>query len=170
MKADILRRAEEISDDSDEEDDAGVRETGGGAKGKGRAAALDDDELEDADVVKVRDGDASDDEEDEDDDEAEDAVEAPRTPETILELVYIRDAKLFDRDGQTRRSKARADLKAQTGASTLYRLRLYGLTRAIGMSDEQIEGWRIMLERDVRIFPCPFSGLLLRACAHLCCL
>ncbi|OJT07568.1 CUE domain-containing protein 3 [Trametes pubescens] len=131
MKADILRRAEEISDDSDEEDDMDVRAMGGGGKGKGLAAALDDDELEDADVVKVRDGDASDDEEEDDDDDAEDAVEAPRTPEAILELAYIRDAKLFDRDGQARRSKARADLKAQTG-----------------MTDEQIEGWRIMLERD----------------------
>lgn len=120
MKADILRRAEEISDDSDAEDDTAVQAMGGGSKGKGRAAALDDDELEDADVVKVRDGDASDDEEDDDDDEAEDAVEAPRTPEVILELAYIRDAKLFDRDGQTRRSKARADLKAQTGTSTLW--------------------------------------------------
>lgn len=117
MKADILRRAEEISDDSEDEDDAGTAV--GGGKGKGRAAALDDDELEDADVVKVRDGDASDDEEEDDDDEAEDAVEAPRTPEAILELAYIRDAKLFDRDGQTRRSKARADLKTQTGTSTL---------------------------------------------------
>ena len=52
----------------------------------------------------------------------------------MLEQAYIRDPKLFDRDGQTRRSKARADLKAQTG-----------------MTDEQIEGWRIMLERDVRV-------------------
>ena len=51
----------------------------------------------------------------------------------MLELAYIQDPKLFDRDGQTRRSKARADLKAQTG-----------------YTDEQIEGWKIMLERDVR--------------------
>ena len=43
---------------------------------------------------------------------------------------------MFERDGQTRRSKARADLKAQTG-----------------WGDEQIEGWKIMLERDVRIMP-----------------
>jgi len=53
--------------------------------------------------------------------------------ETILELAYIRDPKLFDRDAQTRRSKTRSDLKAQTG-----------------WSDEQIEGWRIMLERNPR--------------------
>lgn len=36
-------------------------------------------------------------------------------PETILELAYIRDPKLFDRDAETRRSKPRADLKQQTG-------------------------------------------------------
>ncbi|KAI0355904.1 hypothetical protein OH77DRAFT_1401732 [Trametes cingulata] len=113
MKADILRRAEEISDDEDED-----------------AAAVAEDDLEDADVVKVRDGDATEEEEDEDEDRAE-GTETPRNPETILELAYIRDPKLFDRDGQTRRSKARADLKAQTG-----------------MTDEQIEGWKIMLERD----------------------
>ncbi|KAI0631281.1 hypothetical protein C8Q77DRAFT_1219404 [Trametes polyzona] len=130
MKADILRRAEEISDDEEDEEELGAS---GGGKGKGRDIAFED-ELEDADVVKVRDGDATDEEEDADADEAEGAGEGadtPRSPETVLELAYIRDPKLFDRDGQTRRSKARADLKAQTG-----------------MTDEQIEGWKIMLERD----------------------
>ena len=51
MKEEILRRAEEISDSEDEEEDGG--------KGKGRDLAYED-ELEDADVVKVRDGDPSD--------------------------------------------------------------------------------------------------------------
>ncbi|KAH9852302.1 hypothetical protein C2E23DRAFT_868782 [Lenzites betulinus] len=130
MKADILRRAEEISDDEDEDLDGGASAAQGG-KGKGRDVVFEDD-LEDQDVVRVRDGDATDEEDDEDDAEgAAEGAETPRSPETILELAYMRDAKLFDRDGQTRRSKARADLKAQTG-----------------MSDEQIEGWRIMLERD----------------------
>ena len=67
-------------------------------------------------------------------------VQTPRNPEAVLELAYIDDPALFDRDGQTRRSKARADLKNRTG-----------------WSDEQIEGWRIMLERDVRLsrlLPC----------------
>lgn len=59
-------------------------------------------------------------------------AKTPRSPETTLELAYIRDPKLFDRDASTRRSKARADLKAQTG-----------------WGDEQIEGWKIMLERNV---------------------
>ncbi|CDO70996.1 hypothetical protein BN946_scf184830.g28 [Trametes cinnabarina] len=124
MKADILRRAEEISDDEDEEGEDG-------GKGKGRDLAYEED-LEDADVVKVLDGDPSELEggESEADGEA-DGTEIPRNPEAVLEQAYIRDPKLFERDGQTRRSKGRADLKAQTG-----------------MTDEQIEGWRIMLERD----------------------
>ena len=41
----------------------------------------------------------------------------PKTPETILELAYIADPKVFDRDVQTKRSKARVDLRAQTGTS-----------------------------------------------------
>lgn len=58
--------------------------------------------------------------------------QATVTPETILEMAYIDNPKLFDRDAATRRLKARADLKAKTG-----------------WVDEQIEGWRIMLERNV---------------------
>ncbi|KAJ1310858.1 hypothetical protein OPQ81_009376 [Rhizoctonia solani] len=53
--------------------------------------------------------------------------------EAALELAWLEDSQVFERDGETRRSKARADLKAKTG-----------------MSDEQIEGWKIMLERDSR--------------------
>lgn len=41
-------------------------------------------------------------------------VEA-RDNDTILELAYIANPKQFDRDPQTRRSQARADLKARTG-------------------------------------------------------
>lgn len=48
-------------------------------------------------------------------------LQTPKGPETILELAYIRDPKLFDRDGQTRRGKARAELKTQTGTSTILR-------------------------------------------------
>ncbi len=36
-------------------------------------------------------------------------------PETMCELAYLRDPKLFDRDAATRRTKARADLKEKTG-------------------------------------------------------
>ncbi|OBZ67810.1 hypothetical protein A0H81_12349 [Grifola frondosa] len=126
MKADILRRAEEISDEEDEEDVAAV----GTGKGKGQEITFEE-EL-DEDVVKVRDGEESEDGQDDMEGEDGDIEEPAKTqPETILELAYLRDPKLFDRDGQTRRSKARADLKAQTG-----------------WSDEQIEGWKIMLERN----------------------
>ncbi|KAJ6495260.1 hypothetical protein C8R45DRAFT_866444 [Mycena sanguinolenta] len=124
MKADILRRAEAISDDEEDEED--VEGKSGAARGKAKELADDGDlDLEDAPHVKV----AGDGEESggEDGDEEEEGL----SPETICELAYIRDPKLFDRDSQTRRGKARADLKAQTG-----------------WTDEQLEGWKIMLERD----------------------
>ncbi|KAJ7754498.1 hypothetical protein B0H16DRAFT_746484 [Mycena metata] len=126
MKADILRRAEEISDDEDEED-ADANANGGG---KGKAKELAEDGDLDIDVAQnhvkvVGDGEESGGEDG--DEEEEEAL----TPDTICELAYIRDPKLFDRDVQTRRSKARADLKTQTG-----------------WDDEQLEGWRIMLERN----------------------
>ncbi|KAK0192803.1 hypothetical protein F5146DRAFT_1102590 [Armillaria mellea] len=116
MKADILRRAEEVSDD-DEEDEVGT------------IGAFDEEDL--GSTVKVG-GDGE--ESDEDGAEGVGEIEvAPlkQRPETVLELAYIQDPKQLDRDANTRRSKGRADLKAQTG-----------------WSDEQIEGWRIMLERN----------------------
>ncbi|KAG6891557.1 hypothetical protein C0992_004415 [Termitomyces sp. T32_za158] len=128
MKADILRRAEAISDEEAEYTISSSQPTG-------IDYAFDEDEDAGVSGIKV----AGDGEEsgssDADDDNADDA-ERPSTAlgtETILELAYIKDPKLFDRDGQTRRSKARADLKAQTK-----------------WTDEQIEGWRIMLERNPR--------------------
>ncbi|KAK0449751.1 uncharacterized protein EV420DRAFT_1622043 [Desarmillaria tabescens] len=115
MKADILRRAEEISDEEEEDD--------------GTTGAFDEEDLES--TVKVGgDGEESDDDDAEGIDETE-AAPAKQSLHTILELAYIQDPKQFDRDANTRRSKGRADLKAQTG-----------------WSDEQIEGWRIMLERN----------------------
>ncbi|KAL6307810.1 hypothetical protein BKA93DRAFT_727147 [Sparassis latifolia] len=127
MKADILRRAEMI--DSDEEDGyLSDRVAGAQEKGQGRDLAFEDD-LDDDGVVRVRDGDSDEEGDSDGPDTGEEATQIQ--PETILELAYLRDPKLFDRDGQTRRSKSRADLKAQTG-----------------WSDEQIEGWKIMLERD----------------------
>ncbi|KAF8438091.1 hypothetical protein L210DRAFT_3613025 [Boletus edulis BED1] len=112
-KEQIIRLAEAISVDSDEE--------------SGQPKALDvmdlDDDIDEAGTSTVKilvDGEDSGDEE----------VD-PIKPETILEQAYIRDPKLFNRDGETRRSKKRAELKQQTG-----------------WTDEQIEGWRIMLERN----------------------
>ncbi|KAI0696820.1 hypothetical protein BC835DRAFT_1405846 [Cytidiella melzeri] len=121
MKADILRRAEEVSDDEDEEAD-GTREGG--------IDVAFEDELDEG-RLKVRDGEESEDGETGDEAGHDDEGLTPKKPETVLELAYIADAKVFDRDAQTRRSKARTDLRAQTG-----------------WSDEQIEGWRIMLERN----------------------
>lgn len=51
--------------------------------------------------------------------------------ETILELAYLEDSSVFNRDTAARRGAARARLRAQTG-----------------WDNEQIEGWRIMLERN----------------------
>ncbi|KAJ7742663.1 hypothetical protein DFH07DRAFT_943248 [Mycena maculata] len=42
--------------------------------------------------------------------------DAGLSPEMVCELAYIRDPKVFERDAQTRRRKARADLKAQMAA------------------------------------------------------
>ncbi|KAJ7741433.1 hypothetical protein DFH07DRAFT_870156 [Mycena maculata] len=128
MKADILRRAEEISDD-DEDEEWGEGDKSGGGKGKIKGDIEDGDLDMDAvhDRVKVAgDGEESGGE-DGDTEEDEEAL----SPEAVCELAYIRDPKLFERDAQTRRGTARADLKAQTG-----------------WTDEQLEGWKIMLERN----------------------
>jgi activating signal cointegrator complex subunit 2 len=112
MKADILRRAEAISDEDEEEE----LEFGNGGKTKGIYLAYDDEELDGA-GVKVG-GDGEDSEEGEENEEGEEeGTTTPKVqrPETILELAYIRDPKLFDRGAETRRSKHREELKAQTG-------------------------------------------------------
>jgi len=114
MKADILRRAEAISSDEEEE---GYEPDSLTSKGKGKKPSLgmdigpdEDDEI----LVPLRIAGDGEDSGDEDDGEEEQEEEA-QTPETIVELAYLRDPKLLDRDAATRRSKARADLKAQTG-------------------------------------------------------
>ncbi|KAF8342580.1 uncharacterized protein EI90DRAFT_3149708 [Cantharellus anzutake] len=111
LKAAILRRAQELSD--------GESETGATNIRRSR--------------LTVADGDGS----EEGTDGETDGPSAAPTPaeriETILELAYTKDPKVFDRNSETRRSKERAGLKAETG-----------------WSDEQLEGWRIMLERNPR--------------------
>lgn len=110
MKADILRRAEAISDDDDDED---VEPKVGGGVKKSIVLAYDDEDLDGAGNLKIGgDGEESEDGGDEGDEEA---IPKPQTPETIMELAYIQDPKLFDRDAATRRSKARGELKLQTG-------------------------------------------------------
>jgi len=114
MKADILRRAEAVSDEEEDEGDQDKPSQGTKRDGKEGLGPPTDDDEDDVDFAKVKitgDGEASGDEEE---DEEIDGG-APQNPETILELAYLRDPKLFDRDAITRRSKARSDLKTQTG-------------------------------------------------------
>ena len=111
MKTDIMRRVEAPSDSEDEEVNifgvASDRHARG--KGKVREVAFDDD-LEDVSSVRVA-GDGEESSEDEDEDE-----EHETNPQTIVELAYIANPKVFERDAATRRSKERAALRAQTGA------------------------------------------------------
>ena len=125
MKADILRRAEAISDDEEDEEDQDKPSQGTKWKGKEGLGPPTDDDEDDVDLAKVKitgDGEASGDEEESE--EIDGA--APQSPETILELAYLRDPKLFDRDAAARRSKARSDLKTQTGICFSSYLRLSG--------------------------------------------
>lgn len=114
MKADILRRAEEANYSDEEED------------GKDVAFEEELDYIDTGAAVKVG-GDGE--ESGEEDEEGEgDGVRAGESngkgkerekanPETILEMAYIRDAKVFERDAATRRGKDRVALRAQTGTS-----------------------------------------------------
>ncbi|KAG8691902.1 hypothetical protein FRC11_005695 [Ceratobasidium sp. 423] len=118
QKAEILRRATEVSDaESEWKSDEEKRPT---------VVAFFDDDDEYGGGGVVNDGEAT----SESDSEGEGDVGGP---ETALELAWLEDDQVFERDAETRRSKGRADLKAKTG-----------------MSDEQIEGWKVMLERDPR--------------------
>ncbi|KAF8803682.1 hypothetical protein BYT27DRAFT_7144097 [Phlegmacium glaucopus] len=129
MKADILRRAEAISDDDeDEKSDSYIQGPSSVNKGKSKLIEIpDDDDAGLTDNVRVvGDGEESDVDSDEEDEE-----EQVKSPEVILELAYLRDPKVFERDAVTRRSKARTDLRTQTG-----------------WANEQIEGWKLMLERN----------------------
>ncbi|KAF7986308.1 hypothetical protein HWV62_35266 [Athelia sp. TMB] len=128
MKADILRRAELMSDSEDEEAEEGA---GAGMKEKGKTAAYEE-ELDETPGRVHGDGEDSAGDE-ESSDEEDRVVEEKQSPETILELAYIRDPSVFERDSATRRSKARQ-----------------ALHEATGWSNEQIEGWHIMLEKDPR--------------------
>lgn len=58
----------------------------------------------------------------------------------ILRTLYLDDPGLFDRDGVTRRSDGRKKMREM-----------------LGWDDGQIEGWRVMLERDVS-FKCFLAG------------
>jgi activating signal cointegrator complex subunit 2 len=120
MKADILRRAEEMSDSDEGDGDAGQR-----------TLAFEEDDPAVNTVAIPRDGEES---TSGSGSENEEGGTTKANPETILELAYIRDPTLFDRDAQTRRGKGWEQLKGATG-----------------WGDEQIDGWRIMLERNVSL-------------------
>ena len=114
MKTDILRRVEAPSDSEDEEVNIFGIASDHHAKGRGkvREVAFDDD-LEDVSRVRVA-GDGE--ESSEDENEAERDEEHETNPQTVVELAYIANPKVFERDAATRRSKERAALRAQTGA------------------------------------------------------
>ncbi|KAJ2920359.1 hypothetical protein MD484_g190, partial [Candolleomyces efflorescens] len=154
MKADILRRVETMGlsdeDDSDDDEDnidpfAPLGTPASKGKSKPIVVAFEDDELDLEDTavgIPGAQGESDSDDNSEDDgDIAADADGASNMKKitNILGLAYISDPAAFARDAATRRSKARADLKARTG-----------------WVDEQIEGWAIFLEKDV----C-FSALVL---------
>lgn len=136
MKADILRRAEAISSEDEEEEFDPYEDKPGPSKSAGKqkapVAAFGPDDDEDIDAVRLRP--AGDGEDTSGDSDSEEEREEEKTPEIIVELAYLQDPKVFERDAATRRSKERAQLKAQTG-----------------WADEQIEGWKVMLERTVSL-------------------
>lgn len=113
MKADILRRAEAMFEEDEQESrsaDSSVPAT------SGRNVFSPEDELEDAGInVKVM-GDGE--ESDESDAEAE-IEERDTGPETVIELAWIRDPELFNHDAATRRSKGREQLRKDTGECSL---------------------------------------------------
>ena len=120
MKADILRRAEAISDDEDEESEPCIQDpanANASNKGKSKLIEILNDDDDDAGLVNsvriVGDGEESDVDDEDDEEQA-------KSPEMILELAYLRDPKVFERDAVTRRSKARTDLKNQTGIAVFY--------------------------------------------------
>jgi len=113
MKADILRRAEAILEQEDEDGDSPDQPNE-------RVVFSPEDELEEAEALKINvigDGEENDesDPEELDDDDDEEEEESQSTPETILELAWLRDVKLFDRDAATRRSQSRMQLRKDTG-------------------------------------------------------
>jgi len=108
MKADILRRAEAILEQEDEDGDSPDQPNE-------RVVFSPEDELEEAEALKINvigDGEEND---ESDLDELDEEEESQSTPETILELAWLRDIKLFDRDAATRRSESRMQLRKDTG-------------------------------------------------------
>ena len=85
----------------------------GKSQGKGKGVDIAFDEALEIDTVRVG-GDGEESDEDEADNESEEARAAQI--ESILELAYISNPAVFDRDMTTRRSQGRRTLQAQTGS------------------------------------------------------
>ncbi|GAA5977811.1 hypothetical protein JCM11641_006080 [Rhodosporidiobolus odoratus] len=146
LKASIIALAERPSSDEEDEDEDGEGE-----------AFLEDDPTVAERALKVGDGEPRDGEETEEEEEEEQhqqqqqgdgpqggstastsTVPPPRPmgaydPAVVLTLesAYLRSPNLFNRDSATRRGKERKLLREKTR-----------------LGDEQIEGWKVMLERD----------------------
>ncbi|GAA5899224.1 hypothetical protein JCM6882_009288 [Rhodosporidiobolus microsporus] len=140
LKASIIALAERPSSDEEDSDN----------EGEGGGAFLEEEEGAGERAVKVGDGEGR---ESGDEDEREQgdgpqgggttaASSAPRPAPSgayhpsvtlALESAYLAAPALFARDAATRRSKARKELRERTG-----------------LGDEQVEGWKVMLERDAK--------------------
>jgi activating signal cointegrator complex subunit 2 len=133
MKRDILRRVEEM-----EEAEAELFEQGE-AHWKPKATVRADVVYDEDDIgvgansIRLL-GDGESDTDPSTESDVSDAEHDPLDPETVIEQAYLRDPAVFDRDGNTRRGIARIELR-----------------RLTGWADEQIEGWRVMLERTVGV-------------------
>lgn len=136
MKADILKRVEIMDMESDEEEEEVDPFSDGQPKPKPKIVAFEDDDDVD-EVARLPGAGDREDLEGSEGSDIEDVDKKPEgevTPEMIIEQAYVADPSVFARDANTRRSKARAELKQRSG-----------------WFDEQIEGWASMLERNVRI-------------------
>lgn len=122
LKAAIIRRATASSSgSSDEDEDAALF---GRRAPKTRRDEAFVDQYDEDELIPVRDGQTA-----SDDDGAEENASADSSRVSqILESAYLRDSSLFQLS--SRRTPAREALRESTG-----------------MADEQIEGWRAMLER-----------------------
>ena len=131
MKWDILRRVEKMEEAEaellEEEEDNSKR------KMKLRSdTAYDEDEIA---VGTSRIRPLGDEQSDADSSSGSGTESEPLDPETVIEQAYFYDPSVFGRDASTRRGKARVELRNLTG-----------------WADEQIEGWKIMLEKTVSFF------------------
>ncbi|VDB88864.1 unnamed protein product [Peniophora sp. CBMAI 1063] len=138
MKADILRRAEAASSDEEEDDDddgqAALAEVFGlpaPSKKKARNVAFDEEDEMGGAVKVIGDGEESDESDAEREEGGEGKGKGKEDPYAQLELAWLANPGVFERDAVTRRGKDRAALRAQTG-----------------LDDGQIEGWFVMLERN----------------------